>query len=81
MMAVCDANYRFICVNVGASGSESDGGIFGRSSFGKKVKTHFLPNYHDSSRYFEGKSSRRMRVTPHHWRPFFTNLWMSRIYN
>lgn len=38
LMAVCDANYRFILMSVGALGSESDGGTFGRTKFGNRLK-------------------------------------------
>ena len=37
LMAIVDANYKFIAVDVGAYGSASDGGIFGYSSMGKKI--------------------------------------------
>lgn len=37
IMAVCDANYRFTFVDVGAYGSEGDAGIFSNSSMGKKI--------------------------------------------
>ncbi|CAG7822201.1 unnamed protein product, partial [Allacma fusca] len=43
MLAVCDANYNFTYANVGAVGSESDGGIFRRSKFGEKMMTNNLP--------------------------------------
>lgn len=39
MLAICDADYNFTYVNVGAAGSESDGGIFRRCEFGKQVRT------------------------------------------
>lgn len=37
LMAVCDADYNFMFVDVGAFGSQSDGGVFARSSFGKMI--------------------------------------------
>lgn len=35
-MALVDADYKFIIVNVGDLGKNSDGGIFSRSELGKK---------------------------------------------
>uniref|UniRef100_A0A0K8UTW5 Putative nuclease HARBI1 n=1 Tax=Bactrocera latifrons TaxID=174628 RepID=A0A0K8UTW5_BACLA len=37
LVAVCDADYIFRHVDVGAEGSRSDGGILARSAFGKKI--------------------------------------------
>lgn len=37
LMAVVDANYKFISVNVGAEGRYSDGGIFAASNLGKSL--------------------------------------------
>ncbi|KAL3171909.1 hypothetical protein MRX96_013489 [Rhipicephalus microplus] len=37
LLAVCDAQYRFIYVEVGHSGSESDGGIFSRCNLQKNI--------------------------------------------
>ena len=42
LMAVVDANYRFICVDIGDLGSNSDGGIFSNSKFGKAFLEHKL---------------------------------------
>jgi len=42
LFAVADAKYRFIVVDVGARGRESDGGIFDRSAFGKLFNNHQL---------------------------------------
>lgn len=36
-MAVCDAQYKFIFVDIGASGRNNDSGVFRRSEFGKRI--------------------------------------------
>ncbi|KAH7945023.1 hypothetical protein HPB49_004959 [Dermacentor silvarum] len=38
-MAVCDSAYKFLYVEVGGSGGESDGGVFGRSTLCKALET------------------------------------------
>ncbi len=45
-MAICDANYNFIYVDVGAVGRRSDGGIFKDSKMGEKFAKNLmnLPN-------------------------------------
>ncbi|KAF4517884.1 hypothetical protein B566_EDAN001838 [Ephemera danica] len=42
MMALCDARYRFIWVDIGAPGSESDGGILQRSDLGLALHNRML---------------------------------------
>ncbi|XP_036325448.1 protein ALP1-like [Rhagoletis pomonella] len=37
LMAMCDPDYLFLFVDVGALGSQSDGGIFARSAFGNMI--------------------------------------------
>ena len=42
LMALVDANYKFIYVDIGEYGSNSDGSVFKASSFGKKYMNHRL---------------------------------------
>lgn len=42
LFAVSDAKYKFIVVDVGARGRESDGGVFDRSEFGQLFHNHQL---------------------------------------
>lgn len=37
LLAIADADFKFSAVDIGAYGSESDGGIFAKSSMGKKL--------------------------------------------
>jgi len=37
LLAIVDAQYKFVAVDIGAKGSQSDGGILKNSAFGKKI--------------------------------------------
>ncbi|XP_062514075.1 uncharacterized protein LOC134189727 [Corticium candelabrum] len=56
LMAVCDAHYRFLIVDVGDSGRHSDGGVLAQSAFGQALEsgTLSLP----SSRELPGTATR-----------------------
>ena len=43
LLAVVDADYNFVVVDVGAYGRQSDASIFSNSSFGKMLKEEQLP--------------------------------------
>lgn len=38
LLAACDSQYRFVLVDVGAYGSQSDGGVLDNSEFGRRLK-------------------------------------------
>ncbi|XP_036322321.1 protein ALP1-like [Rhagoletis pomonella] len=42
LMAICDANYTFTCVDIGAYGSQSDGGIFQFSKISEAIENNSL---------------------------------------
>lgn len=42
LIALCDADYKFIFVEIGSQGRQSDGGIFRRTSLYRKIKTDTL---------------------------------------
>ena len=41
-MALVDANYKFILIDVGQYRSNADGGVFQRSEFGRRFLNHEL---------------------------------------
>ena len=45
LLALVDAQYRFVAVEIGSGGRNSDGGIFANSNFGKPLqnKTFSIP--------------------------------------
>ena len=43
LMAVVDAQYNFVVVDIGAYGHQSDGNVFANSLFGKKLQNLQLP--------------------------------------
>lgn len=49
LLAVCDANYLFTSIDVGAYGREGDSQIFWRSNFGKMLKNNTLKIPADAS--------------------------------
>lgn len=66
LLGVCDANYTFTCVDIGAYGSQSDGGIFTASEFGRALlqnkiklpKAELLENSNITSpHYFVGDAA------------------------
>ena len=43
LLAVCDAHYRFLLVDIGDKGRHSDGGVLANSEFGKALLDRTLP--------------------------------------
>ncbi|KAL3209191.1 hypothetical protein MRX96_009379 [Rhipicephalus microplus] len=43
LLAVVDCNYKFVMVDVGAYGKQSDGGVLEQSKFGKRLQQGKLP--------------------------------------
>ena len=48
LLPICDAKYCFTTVDIGAFGSESNGGIFACFNFGKKIIANELPSMETS---------------------------------
>lgn len=76
-MAVVDANYQFVMVDVGAPGRHSDGGVFKASEFGRQLgnstldipKQSRLPNSTKVAPYvYVGDEAFQLR--PDFMRPF-----------
>lgn len=42
LLAMCDANYRFVSIDIGAYGRQSDGGIFKHSLLGQKLEANAM---------------------------------------
>ena len=55
LMVVCDINYRFILVDVGDAGCQSDRGVFANSDFGQGIENQTL--HIPRSRPFPGTSA------------------------
>ncbi|KAK3917403.1 Putative nuclease [Frankliniella fusca] len=81
LFAVCDAKYKFIVVDAGARGRESDGGVFERSEFGRLFSSRQLqlppPQYNEDLRcnlsyVFAGDNAFPLDV--HLMTPFERNL-------
>ena len=43
LLAMCDAHYRFIMIDVGYAGRHSDGGVLSNSNFGRALQDNSLP--------------------------------------
>lgn len=41
-MAICDYRYRFIAIDIGAQGRQSDGGVFQNSEIGIKFRNNTM---------------------------------------
>lgn len=81
LLAACDANYTFTVVDIGAFGSQSDGGIFRNSAFGRKLANNemdipnsaVLPNSTLNFPYFF-VADNAFSLRPYLMRPFPGNI-------
>lgn len=78
LMAACDNEYKFTLFNIGAYGSESDGRIFSRSSFGQAIEKEalnlskdevYLPKADIKSNYFF-VGDEAFKISCHIMRPY-----------
>lgn len=46
LMAICDSRYRFIMVDIGQCGSESDGGVWNNCHFNDSLHSGEFHQYH-----------------------------------
>lgn len=49
LLGACDVNYCFTAIDIGAFGSESDGGVLARSEFGSRLINNTLDLPKDTS--------------------------------
>ncbi|KAL7287592.1 hypothetical protein TKK_0018239 [Trichogramma kaykai] len=62
LLAICNHRYEFTCVDIGACGSESDGGVFIRSNIGKALTEGTL-NIPPECKKFPGSNEK----SPHYF--------------
>ncbi|XP_067123185.1 uncharacterized protein [Centruroides vittatus] len=91
LLAACDAHYRFIFVDIGSYGSESDGGIFSRSRLGQGLcqnrfnlpEPRKLSNEFELPYFFVGDEA--FPLTTYLMRPYPRKrknlIWKEKIFN
>ena len=40
LLAICNANYEFVLVDIGVAGRQSDGGVYANSKIGDAIETN-----------------------------------------